>query len=1065
MKKTIYIAAIGIMMLFNFRSTAQVDVTSHSWSSGFYVGWASNHGLDFKVGSSTPTTEMQLLTGGTGLTLNVPTSAYWINSDRVLWHNNQPTNIFVGVGAGANTTGDKNTFVGWSAGNANTAGVANTFIGYMAGIACTTLTSPSVVSGSYNTFTGYKAGESNTIGSANAFYGKKAGNANTIGGFNSFFGEHTGLLNTEGRYNSFFGGLCGEKNTEGDYNSFFGYECGQLNTIGTYNTFMGWGAGSDNTIGNLNTFYGTGAGAVNSTGDFNVFIGNNAGNPNADGSNNTCVGNEAYVGAGNLSNASAIGAHAIVTQSNSLILGSIEGIFSENTNVGIGVTAPTARLHVKNNAEFIGNLTLTENGQTGGLGIIGISANSTFCNLGVVGQAYPITFNSIVGGLTFFNKRYNVGVMGQAQGSPLNFGGIFEANNCITGHRNYGVYASARSYGTTKCEPDFAGFFQGNAYASGGLLLTSDVMFKDSIALINDALSILSRLKPKQFVFKTDSFPYMNLQSGRHYGLIAQQLDTVLPTLVQNVFQPSILDTGGTVLMDTFNFKAVNYNDLIPIAIRGIQELDSLKVGTNATAADSNHLVKWNTTDKTLVNSQVYDNGTRVGIPVVNTDAYVNVTNHAQEITANFESDFDESTEVVKASYSTDGNPNSVAAVYGYSKYVNGSSQDDGVGGKFIGGKGGVWGIGDGDNDIQIGVGGESMNSTSMNVGVLGKAVHYTPSINVGFSSYVDSADIMNVGVAAESGYINSSSDNIGVISSAQGSSSQNIGGVFQALDSVGTRYGIFAEAHSLAMGPLAYAGYFDGDVIATGTVSWTSDAQLKQNVNDLQPKTALEAILRLQPKTYQYRTADFPYLGLSRGNQYGLLAQEVEQVLPDLVSEIKHPEIRNIKGQVTSPSYDYKGLNYVGLIPVLISAVKQQQTKIDSLETVITDRLTQLEERINGCCGTGESNKRDGNEGAEISAHQMSIELSTMQVIVLEQNVPNPFAEQTSISYFIPEDIKQAQIIFSDMLGRTIKTADVQTGYGVITVFASSLSTGQYSYSLLVDGKVVETRKMNKGR
>jgi hypothetical protein len=77
--------------------------------------------------------------------------------------------------------------------------------------------------------------------------------------------------------------------------------------------------------------------------------------------------------------------------------------------------------------------------------------------------------------------------------------------------------------------------------------------------------------------------------------------------------------------------------------------------------------------------------------------------------------------------------------------------------------------------------------------------------------------------------------------------------------------------------------------------------------------------------------------------------------------------------------------------------------------------------------------------------------------------NVPNPFAEQTSISYFIPEDVTTAQIMFFDISGRVIKTVDVQKGKGIITVFASNLSSGTYNYSLLVDGKPVETKKMVK--
>lgn len=81
------------------------------------------------------------------------------------------------------------------------------------------------------------------------------------------------------------------------------------------------------------------------------------------------------------------------------------------------------------------------------------------------------------------------------------------------------------------------------------------------------------------------------------------------------------------------------------------------------------------------------------------------------------------------------------------------------------------------------------------------------------------------------------------------------------------------------------------------------------------------------------------------------------------------------------------------------------------------------------------------------------------------QQNVPNPFAEQTSISYFIPENTESAQMLFTDLSGKEIKTVDLETGNGVMTVFASNLSSGQYQYTLFVDGKVYGTKKMVKGK
>jgi trimeric autotransporter adhesin len=90
------------------------------------------------------------------------------------------------------------------------------------------------------------------------------------------------------------------------------------------------------------------------------------------------------------------------------------------------------------------------------------------------------------------------------------------------------------------------------------------------------------------------------------------------------------------------------------------------------------------------------------------------------------------------------------------------------------------------------------------------------------------------------------------------------------------------------------------------------------------------------------------------------------------------------------------------------------------------------------------------------------TVELENIQSIVLDQNVPNPFAESTVIGYFIPENIKMAQIIFTENNGRVLRTVDINaSGNGMIKVYASNLSSGIYTYSLLVDGKLVESKKM----
>ena len=83
---------------------------------------------------------------------------------------------------------------------------------------------------------------------------------------------------------------------------------------------------------------------------------------------------------------------------------------------------------------------------------------------------------------------------------------------------------------------------------------------------------------------------------------------------------------------------------------------------------------------------------------------------------------------------------------------------------------------------------------------------------------------------------------------------------------------------------------------------------------------------------------------------------------------------------------------------------------------------------------------------------------------IVLSQNLPNPFAEMTTISYVMPATVKEAQIHFYTNAGIIINSLTItERGNGEIRVFAEDLSSGLYTYSLVADGKIVATKKMVK--
>jgi hypothetical protein len=233
-------------------------------------------------------------------------------------------NVFYGANAGsALTNGNYNSFFGADAGLSTTTGTGNSFFGSSAG--------RNNDWGSSNSFFGGGAGNDNTRGWRNSFFGSGAGGRNTTAADNSYFGESAGYLNTTGTKNSFFGGWAGYYN-KSDFNSFFGYAAGTgcCNATGSGDSFFGYFAGWPNTTGVDNSFFGREAGASNTAEN-----------------NNTLIG--AYSdGAAGASNGTAVGYRAKVTQSNSLILGSISGVngSTADTKVGIGTTSPDRKLQI-----------------------------------------------------------------------------------------------------------------------------------------------------------------------------------------------------------------------------------------------------------------------------------------------------------------------------------------------------------------------------------------------------------------------------------------------------------------------------------------------------------------------------------------------------------------------------------------------------------------------------------------------------------------------------------------------------------------------------------------------
>lgn len=129
---------------------------------------------------------------------------------------------------------------------------------------------------------------------------------------------------------------------------------------------------------------------------------------------------------------------------------------------------------------------------------------------------------------------------------------------------------------------------------------------------------------------------------------------------------------------------------------------------------------------------------------------------------------------------------------------------------------------------------------------------------------------------------------------------------------------------------------------------------------------------------------------------------------------------------------------------------------------------MDSLKQVVSQCCAAGtlqggglrNSNQNGNDEVGKSITNKITVELENTNSIILNQNDPNPFAEQTKITWTIPSDNNSmdANLFFYDRNGTVFKTVKIeQTGYGELTVYASNLSSGVYTYTLSVNGKLID--------
>nr|MDA3929107.1 T9SS type A sorting domain-containing protein [Prolixibacteraceae bacterium] len=79
-----------------------------------------------------------------------------------------------------------------------------------------------------------------------------------------------------------------------------------------------------------------------------------------------------------------------------------------------------------------------------------------------------------------------------------------------------------------------------------------------------------------------------------------------------------------------------------------------------------------------------------------------------------------------------------------------------------------------------------------------------------------------------------------------------------------------------------------------------------------------------------------------------------------------------------------------------------------------------------------------------------------------LAQNIPNPFNQSTKINMYLPSEITKAILYVYTMQGAQIDQFEIyERGDTFTTIEGHSLNAGMYLYTLIADGKEVDTKKM----
>jgi hypothetical protein len=258
------------------------------------------------------------------------------------------------------------------------------------------------------------------------------------------------------------------------------------------------------------------------------------------------------------------------------------------------------------------------------------------------------------------------------------------------------------------------------------------------------------------------------------------------------------------------------------------------------------------------------------------------------------------------------------------------------------------------------------------------------------------------------------------------------------------------------------------------------SDGRFKKNI--VSNVAGLNFINKLNPVTYNYDIESLDEYTHGKKMDYspqdleavkekdgilysGFIAQDVEKAANEVgynFSGIHKPQ----------NSHDAYGLDYSTFVVPLVKAVQELSVKSDSKDSIIAQQQQQLQNQqsqldqlsamvskldiaLSECCSSYQSTTGSSQTG-------ITNPNTNNTTPYLNQNFPNPFSQNTTISCYVPSTAQNASIIVYDLNGSALVTLNVPTtGYNQVVLAGGTLAAGDYLYTLYVNGQKIDSKKM----